>query len=103
VPIWPGTATVTLPWRTPATPGHYCIEVVLSHPNDGNPSNNRGWNNTQVKAAASRVDTPVRIFNRWPAGCPPPPEGGEAAIFLPLTFSTSRASSEQPRWAAAPR
>jgi hypothetical protein len=71
VPIWPGTAIVHAPWRTPATPGHYCIEVELSHPQDGNPANNLGWNNTQVKAATSQVQAPIRIFNRWP-GVPPP-------------------------------
>jgi len=78
VPVWPGTATATTKWRTPASPGHYCIEVELFHPDDGNPANNRGWNNTQVKAAASRVEAPVRIFNRWIDGCPPIREGGDA-------------------------
>ncbi len=68
VPVWPGTATVGTKWETPSTPGHYCIEVELKHPQDGNPANNRGWNNTQVKAAASSVDVPIRIFNRWPGG-----------------------------------
>lgn len=76
VPVWPGVTPVATVWRTPATPGHYCIEVELSHPNDGNPANNLGWNNTQVKAAASQVQTPIRIFNRWPHGCPPVREGG---------------------------
>lgn len=76
VPVWPGVTQVATVWRTPATPGHYCIEVELSHPNDGNPANNLGWNNTQVKAAASEVRTPIRIFNRWPNGCPPVREGG---------------------------
>ena len=76
VPVWPGTAVVTVPWRTPDVPGHYCIEVQLSHPGDGNPSNNRGWNNTQVHAAHSAVDRPVRIFNRHPNGCSPVDEGG---------------------------
>lgn len=70
VPVWPSTATVSTEWRTPATPGHYCIEVELSHPEDGNPANNRGWNNTQVKAAASEVTVPIRIFNRWIEGPP---------------------------------
>jgi hypothetical protein len=78
VPTWPGVATVTTKWRTPAAPGHYCLEVELSHLEDGNPANNRGWNNTQVKAAASEVRTPIRIFNRWPDGCPPIREGGDA-------------------------
>jgi hypothetical protein len=42
VPVWPGASIVHTPWRTPATPGHYCIEVELSHPQDGNPANNLG-------------------------------------------------------------
>jgi hypothetical protein len=70
VPVWPGTAVVGSTWRTPATPGHYCIEVELSHPDDGNPANNRGWNNTQVKEAASEVQVPIRIFNAWVGGSP---------------------------------
>jgi hypothetical protein len=45
----------------------------LSHPQDGNPANNLGWNNTQVYAAASQVRSPIRIFNRWVAGPPPAP------------------------------
>jgi hypothetical protein len=76
VSVWPGVTQVQTNWQTPATPGHYCIEVELSHPNDGDPSNNLGWNNTQVLAAASEVRTAVRIFNRWPEGCPPVREGG---------------------------
>jgi hypothetical protein len=64
VPVWPGVAVVHTTWRTPATPGHYCIEVELYHPQDGNPANNLGWNNTEVKAAASKVETSIRIFNR---------------------------------------
>jgi len=76
VPIWPGVAVVQTMWRTPDTPGHYCIEVELQHPNDGNPSNNLAWNNTQVYAASSPVRRPLRIFNQYPNGCPPVKEGG---------------------------
>ena len=76
VPVWPGTAIVATKWKTPDTPGHYCIEVDLAHPNDGNPSNNRGWNNTQVHAAQSPVTRDVRVFNRYPGDCPPVREGG---------------------------
>lgn len=54
---------------------------VLNHPDDGNPSNNRGWNNTQVKQAASEVRNPVRIWNRWPAGCPAIDEGGDEVVW----------------------
>jgi hypothetical protein len=79
VPVWPGTTVVHVDWTTPPTPGHFCIEVLLSHPNDGNPANNRGQNNTQVKAAASEVQTPIRIFNLFPGGCPRPPQGGSDA------------------------
>lgn len=76
VPIWPGTSIVKVPWKTPDVAGHYCIEVELSHPNDGNPGNNRGWNNTQVYAAQSPVERAVRIFNQHPRDCPPVREGG---------------------------
>jgi hypothetical protein len=76
VPVWPGTAVVSTKWKTPGTPGHYCIEVELVHSNDGNPSNNRGWNNTQVYAAHSPVDTTVRVHNLYPRGCPEVKEGG---------------------------
>ena len=76
VPLWPGTATVAVPWRTPDLPGHYCIEVELAHPDDGNPANNRGWNNTQVHAAHSPVTREIRVFNQYPGDCPPVREGG---------------------------
>ena len=76
VPVWPGTAVVQTKWRTPATPGHYCIEVDLQHPDDGNPANNRGWNNTQVHAANSPVNRNIRVFNRHPGECPVVVEGG---------------------------
>lgn len=71
VPIWPGTSVLHAPWTTPDVEGHYCIEVELTHPNDGNPANNRGWNNTQVYAANSPVERPIRIFNQYPRECPP--------------------------------
>lgn len=76
VPLWPGVDIVQTVWRTPATPGHYCIEVELSHPDDANPANNRGWNNTQVHAASSQVRRPIRIFNEHLGPCPPVREGG---------------------------
>lgn len=46
-------ARVSVPWTTPATPGHYCIQVVLSWIDDANPNNNLGQNNVDVAAAAS--------------------------------------------------
>jgi len=65
VPTWPGVATAQFPWTTPATPGHYCLEIELFHPDDADPSNNRGQNNTQVYAAHSRVESPIRVFNTF--------------------------------------
>jgi hypothetical protein len=63
VPPFPGTSRVSANWHTPATPGHFCLEVELFHPEDGNPSNNLGWNNTIVRAAQSQVRVPIRVFN----------------------------------------
>ena len=48
------------------TPGHYCIEVELSHPDDGNPANNRGWNNTQVYAAIPPVTPTIPRLQSLP-------------------------------------
>jgi hypothetical protein len=44
---------VTIPWTTPATPGHYCLQVQLDPVDDLNPANNLGQENTNVRAAAS--------------------------------------------------
>src|SRR5262245_2812795 len=41
------------PWTTPQTPGHYCIKVRLVWPDDANPKNNLGQENTNVVAATS--------------------------------------------------
>ncbi len=70
VPVWPGVANVPFTWTTPG-PGHYCLQAQLAHPNDLNPANNLGQNNTQVYAAHSQVRDPIRIFNAFvdePAG-----------------------------------
>jgi hypothetical protein len=40
-------------WVTPPVPGHYCIQVSFSWPDDLNPNNNLGQENTQVVMAAS--------------------------------------------------
>jgi hypothetical protein len=36
-------------WRTPAHPGHYCLQVELLWDDDANPANNMGQHNTDVK------------------------------------------------------
>jgi hypothetical protein len=42
-----------MPWRTPAAPGHYCIQVLLEPASDANWGNNLGQENTHVAAAKS--------------------------------------------------
>jgi hypothetical protein len=42
-------AFATVPWHTPATPGHYCLQVELLWTDDENPANNMGQSNTDVK------------------------------------------------------
>ena len=81
VPI--GATTVDLPvkggvgspviaqvdWRTPKTPGHYCIQVRLVWPHDADPGNNLGQHNVDVKALNSPRATfavPVRNAGRRP-------------------------------------
>ena len=39
----------TVGWHTPATPGHYCLQVELLWDDDANPANNMGQSNTDVK------------------------------------------------------
>ena len=46
-------ATAGMRWRTPQTPGHYCIQVRLIWADDANPANNLGQENTHVGAAQS--------------------------------------------------
>jgi hypothetical protein len=43
----------TMPWTTPTTPGHYCIQVLLEPADDTNPQNNLGQENTNVGTAHS--------------------------------------------------
>jgi hypothetical protein len=43
----------TMPWTTPTTPGHYCIQVLLQPVDDTNPQNNLGQENTNVGTAHS--------------------------------------------------
>ena len=44
---------VTIPWTTPATPGHFCLQVLLAPADDTNRANNLGQENTDVKTAQS--------------------------------------------------
>lgn len=42
-------ALAEMAWHTPPTPGHYCLLVDLVWPDDANPANNRGQENTDVR------------------------------------------------------
>jgi hypothetical protein len=66
-------ATAAMRWVTPATPGHYCIQVNLVWADDANPANNLGQENTDVGAAHSPA-----VFT-FPVGNP-----GKAAQHLRL-------------------
>lgn len=46
-------AFVYIPWTTPNTLGHYCIQVLLEPPDDSNWLNNLGQRNADVAQAAS--------------------------------------------------
>lgn len=46
-------AYASIPWTTPTTPGHYCIQVLLQPADDSNTQNNLGQENTNVGTAQS--------------------------------------------------
>ena len=46
-------AHAAIKWHTPAAQGHYCLRVILTWPDDANPKNNLGQENTNVGIAAS--------------------------------------------------
>jgi hypothetical protein len=56
-------AIASVPWRTPAEPGHYCLLATLVWPDDANPHNNVGQENTDVKAPASPADFEFTVRN----------------------------------------
>jgi hypothetical protein len=51
-------AYARIPWKTPSTPGHYCILAQLIWPDDANPLNNLGQENTDVKP----LNSPHALF-----------------------------------------
>jgi hypothetical protein len=52
-----------IPWTTPATLGHYCIQVLLSPPDDSNWLNNLGQRNTDVVQPASPATFQFMVGN----------------------------------------
>ena len=61
-------AYATFVWRTPATPGHYCLQATLVWPDDANPNNNLGQKNTQVGTLRSPAEFLIPVHNQ--AGVP---------------------------------
>lgn len=87
-------AVARVPWRTPPTPGHYCLQVQADWVDDANPANNVGQNNVDVAHPQSPALFRFRVRNATgdvarftfevdtyaippPPTCPPtlPPEG----------------------------
>lgn len=56
-------AFATVPWTTPATPGHYCIKAHLEWVDDSNPNNNVGQENTNVVQTASPAEAMFLLRN----------------------------------------
>lgn len=50
-------------WRTPDLPGHYCLQALLEWPDDANPANNLGQENTQVGKLQSPALFSFPVFN----------------------------------------
>lgn len=51
-------------WRTPAQPGHYCIQVLLDWADDANPANNLGQKNVNVGTLSSPAVFEFRLANQ---------------------------------------
>lgn len=56
-------AYATFIWRTPDTPGHYCLQVLLDWSDDANPDNNLGQENTQVGEMHSPATFTLSVHN----------------------------------------
>jgi hypothetical protein len=58
-------AFASVVWKTPSTPGHYCIEVQAVWADDVNPLDNIGQENTQVKKVShgESVVLPIPVTN----------------------------------------
>lgn len=56
-------AFTSIPWTTPAVPGHYCLQALLVWPDDANPDNNLGQKNVQVVQAHSPAAFDIQVHN----------------------------------------
>lgn len=60
-PSQPGFTSVI--WRTPAAPGHYCLQALLDPVDDSNNGNNLGQENVDVRHAASPATSIFKLRN----------------------------------------
>lgn len=61
-----GSEVAVFRWTTPPDPNHHwCLQVECRHPDDKNPNNNLGQENTDVLggSAGARVTTNAQLFN----------------------------------------
>lgn len=56
-------ADARMSWKTPPTPGHYCLQVLLEWVDDANPKNNLGQNNLDVVPAHSPAQFSFKLRN----------------------------------------
>lgn len=56
-------AFAKMKWKTPPTPGHYCIQVFLDWSDDANPDNNLGQENVHVYEVHSPVHFTFALRN----------------------------------------
>jgi hypothetical protein len=104
-------AYATFKWRTPDTPGHYCLQARLDWPDDANPANNMGQENTLVGQLQSPAIFRFRARNAFaepmrfvfeaddyqlPGRRPCPPEAARDHVQGATRLQESRA-----RWAQA--
>ena len=62
-------AFAVVDWRTPATPGHYCLQAEIIWPFDADQGNHRGQHNVDVRplnSPTARFVVPVRNPGRHP-------------------------------------
>ncbi|MGE0813270.1 MAG: hypothetical protein AB7O28_06865 [Vicinamibacterales bacterium] len=59
-------AKARLPWVTPATAGHFCLQIALTCADDVNPANNLGQNNVDVVPAQSPANFAFQLRNDRP-------------------------------------
>ncbi len=59
-------ARVKVIWRTPITPGHYCLQVDIDWFDDVNPANNMGQNNVRIEEPQSPAQFQFKLKNDTP-------------------------------------